>query len=256
MELSKRDGNIKPGIYRRSLFSRMNGIPGILNAEYENQSVENILKNILKDDMVLQGYSKIVDGNEEISKNNYWPKRTFFKSIDDFLKTLIRGYKLGVSQFGHNQIENELGFELFYVNWKPDSEFYRIGSHEGLRGGNNPFLINNSIIILGDNNGMNDKSGFLNFGVNDFRNEKVLVFKYVDDDGFREYDREENYFGPENKLLRDNLYYYSSGRCDGEEFPFKSPNILKSTQNHWTLIGIPPHEVCAAVERIGFQFPN
>jgi hypothetical protein len=239
MKLSKEEG-IKPGIYR-TIFSHMRGVPGIREPRFD-ESIPHLLEELAEEDELFDPNFKLP---EEGAKRGYWPKRTFFKSIKEFMDTWKKGYELGVSQFGTNRIYNKLGFELFYVNWKPGSEFFSFGDHEGISMvGSRADL--NPIMILGDNNGMNDPSGYINLGVNDFRTQKVLVFR-----GEHE---KIDLTSKIKKPLRDDFCYY--GRSGPDRFPFRSPNNLKSFQNMWTAVGINPLEVYQEIENMGFVFPE
>ena len=183
---------IQPGIYRIK-FGHINGVPNLREASYTGLNITEITQKLIKEDMCKKGLSNIITGNEPILETGVFPKRTYFSSIEDFLETWKRGYELNVSQFGYNNVYEKLGFELFYVNWDKTSEFFKFGKHKGIRYiGDRADL--NPIIILADNNGMNDQNGFLNLGINDFRTEKVLVYR--DDES-----EKENEFNDNSKIF-------------------------------------------------------
>ncbi len=245
MLLSEKN-QIQPGIYRTK-FAHIHGVPNLRESSYADLNITEITQELIKKDMCEKGLSNIVIGNEPIIETGVFPKRTYFSSIEDFLGTWRRGYELNISQFGYNSVYEKLGFELFYVNWDKTSEFFKFGNHKGIKYiGKRADL--NPIIILADNNGMNDQNGFLNLGINDFRTEKVLVYR--DDES-----EKENEFKDSPKILRDDrLYYFPFDEKD--KFPFESPNPLKSMSNNWTMIGISPLEVYFEVEKLGFVFPK
>lgn len=267
MQLTSEDG-ILPGIYRINLGNHVYGVPGIREPENEDWKISNLLAELFVEDEPFDPDFKLP---EKDPGRGHWPKRTYFSGIEDFLDTWKRGYESERSQFGTNKYSNKHGFELFYVNWHPDTPFFKIGDHEGIHymGGERADL--RLPIILGDNNGMNDQYGYLNLGVNDFRTQKVLVFRerrfgYEDELHLRD-----KRFKPKNrnqtqkfrksaltreipKPLRDDLHYYC---WSGEDrFPFISPNNLKSLHNMWTAVGIDPSEIYKAVEDLGFVFPE
>ena len=243
--------HISPGIYRTK-FSHINGVPGLRSVEPESRDISRLLIDLISQDLTRGGLSAVVTGEEKIDESGHWPQRTYFPSIEAFLDAWKRGYDTGVSQFGTNQVYNKLGFELFYVNWKPGSEFFSFGDHTGIEYmGNRADL--NPIIILGDNNGMNDQSGYLNLGVNDFRTLKVLVYRELDNGRVVENVGKIDLTPATPKHLRDDIHYYVWSGPD--RFPFGSPNSLKSSHNMWTAVGISPLEIYSALEKLGFVFP-
>lgn len=252
MHLTKGEFGISPGIYRTG-FSNVNGIPGLRPAEFESANIPQLLEKLIAEDQTQHGLSAIITGKEKQGEDGDWPQRTYFPSIEAFLDAWKRGYKTKVSQFGTNQYYNKLGFELFYVNWKPSSDFFSFGNHEGIKYmGDRPDL--NPILILGDNNGMNDLTGYLNLGVNDFRTLKVLVYRELNEQGRAVRNEGAIDLTPAApKNLRDDLNYYAWAGED--KFPFNSPNSLKSYHHMWTAVGISPIEIYSAVEKLGFVFP-
>ena len=241
-----------PGIYRTS-FSHVNGVPGLRDAEFESAEIDTILKKLRLEDMTNKGFSELITGNEKPIEKGDWPKRTYFPSIDSFLDAWKKGYETKISQFGTNQFYEQLGFELFYVNWKPGSDFHNIGDHKGVKYVRDRADLDPKM-ILGDNNGMNDQNGYLNLGVNDFRTQRALVYREFDKDGYKTKNEGTIDLTPNNpKLLRGDIRYYVW--TSHQEFPIKSPNSLKSAHNMWTTIGIDPKEIYAAIERMGFVFP-
>lgn len=257
MQLTQEDG-IRSGIYRINLGNFVYGVPEIREPENKDWKIPNLLGKLAKEDKQFTSIPNREKGHQ--------PKRTYFSSINEFLDTWKKGYESGRSQFGTNPVYEKQGFELFYVNWKPGTEFFSFGDHEGIHymGGERADL--DPIIILGDNNGMNDQFGYLNLGVNDFRTQKVLVYRekehgYTDEPHLR--DRRfkktdvfrKKALTPEiTKPLRDDLHYYVWPGEDG--FPFTSPNNLKSMHNMWTAVGIDPLEIYQKVEDMGFIFPE
>lgn len=254
MHLTKSElEHMSPGIYRTN-FNSTNGVPGLRPAEFESSNVPRVLEKLIAEDLTQRGLPARITGIEKTDERGYWPQRTYFPSIETFLEAWKRGYETSVSQFGTNQVYNKLGFELFYVNWKPGSPFFAIGDHEGIHVvGKRQDL--NPILILGDNNGMNDQEGYLNLGVNDFRCLKVLVYRDEDEKGFlRRKKGKPNLTVRTPKHLRDDLNYYVWPGPD--RFPFQPPNSLKSLNNMWTAVGINPRDVYSAIERLGFVFPQ
>ncbi|MBL7056584.1 hypothetical protein ISS07_06745 [Candidatus Woesearchaeota archaeon] len=255
MQLTEQElKHITPGIYRTS-FSFVNGVPGLRDAEFESADITRTLTDLVVSDQTQEGFSEAITGSEDVGEKGHFPKRTYFPSIDSFLDAWKRGYESGVSQFGTNPVYNKLGFELFYTNWHPGSEFFSFGDHEGIQHmGDRADL--NPLLILGDNNGMNDQRGYLNLGVNDFRNLKVLVYRESDEEGWTIKDNEQDVdlSSSNPKQLRTDIRYYV---WPGEnEFPFHSPNSLKSAHNMWTAVGISPLEIYSSVEKFGFVFPT
>ncbi len=246
--------SILPGVYRTS-FNYTNGVPGIRPAESNSFNIPLELEELIKEDLTKKGHHEIITGKEKPSVRGDWSKRTYFPSIDSFLDGWKKGYETNVSQFGTNQVYNKLGFELFYVNWKPNSDFFAFGKHEGIQYiGDRADL--NPILILADNNGMNDQRGYLNLGINDFRKLKVYVYRKTDDEGFRIRDKDKiDLTGNSPKILRNDLLYYTDYH-EVEEFPFDSPNSLKSAKNMWTAVGISPIDIYSAIEKLGFVFPK
>lgn len=239
------------GIYRVN-FNKVNGVPGVREAEFERSDISTILHTLIDEDMTRAGFSETITGEEDVGLNGHWPKRTYFADIEQFLDAWARGYETGISQFGTNQVYNKLGFEMFYVNWKPETDFYSFGDHAGITMmGRRADL--DPVIIIGDNNGMNDQEGYLNLGVNDLRSQRVLVYRKTDANGFP--DEENVDLAPSHpKQLRSDIRYYV---WPGEDrFPFRSPNSLKSDGKMWTSIGISPLDIYAAVEARGFVFPE
>lgn len=226
MELTQEDG-ITPGIYR-TLFNTAHGVPGIREPRYESHKISTILERL-----------RLIKG--ECIR---FQERAYFQTIEDFLETWSQGYIEG------SPLEKK-GFELFYVNWKRGSPFFKIGEHEGIRMmGDREDL--KPIMILGDNNGMNDQDGYLNLGVNDFRNQTSLVYRLKLNmmDGNREESIDLTSNNP--KQLRTDLRYYL---YDGQQkFPIDSPNPSKSRDNAWTAIGINPLRVYEEIENMGFIF--
>lgn len=231
MNALTQEDNIRPGIYRTSL-SNVHGVPGIREPQFESHGVPVVLERLIKGDSI--------------------QKRTYFQTVKDFLEAWHQGYTTGQSQFGTSSIEPK-GFELFYVNWKPDSPFSKIGEHEGIRMmGDRADL--NPIMILGDNNGMNDQKGYLNLGVNDFRNQISLVYRPSWDEIGEGRGEQVDLTSNTLKQFRNDLRYYVwNGQ---QKFPINSPNILKSLYNMWTAVGINPLEVYKEIENMGFVFPE
>lgn len=273
MQLTEEDG-IKPGIYRID-FSFVHGVPGIREPENEDCKIPKILERLIEED-------KLFTKGSLFDQDGRFCKRTYFPTITNFLRVWKKGYETGTSQFGTSRVYEKLGFEMFYVNWKPGTDFFEIGKHKGVSQLGETRMDGSKlredlepIIIIADNNGMNDQYGYLNLGVNDFRTRKVLVFReedlgHTDEIHLRDRrykqklptleSKERIRFRPKAltlvtpKNLRDDVNYYVWGGSD--KFPFHSPNNLKSLHNMWTAVGISPLEIYAAVEDMGFVFPN
>jgi len=233
MNLSLEDG-INSGIYRTA-FSHVNGIPEIREVDDE-YSIRKICDKLIKE-----------DGIQDI------PTRTYFPTIDEFLEAWKTGYTENKSQWDRNPAYRKFGFEMFYINWKPSTEFFEIGNHKGIKNLRERMDLN-PIMILADNNGMNDLS-YLNLGVSDFRTQKVLIFREQDISKRRSNAVD---LTPNTKKLLieqdDNFSYYEPGENRG--FPLTPPNTGKSYLNRWTAVGINPLSIYEAIENMGFVFPK
>ena len=237
MIFDPRKQGIEPGIYRFDTISHVWGVPGIRTDE--DFDLKKELNKLIEKEKT---YTGIVDRDK-----GDFPRRLYFPTIEAFLETWKKGYEQGKPSFGTNIVYDKLGFELYYYNWDSQSDFFKIGDHTGIiQMGKRLDL--DSIMILGDNNGMNDQRGYLNLGVNDFRRLKSYTF--------RDKKRGEkiNLTSSEIKLLRNDISYYVFDVRD--TFPFGTPNSLKSSGNMWAAIGINPHDVYAEVEKMGFVFPS
>lgn len=143
------------------------------------------------------------------------------------------------------------GFELEYINWHPESRHYTIAGNEGLFAQGTRF---HRTLLASDINGMNDQRGYMNVGVNDLVNERVLVWRGVYDGDISEPIPYREVWSAE-KIFREDLHFYVwNGK---ENFPFISPNPLKArgVGGDWTMVGFEPEEVYDVFKKMGFVFP-
>src|SRR3989338_3637715 len=104
MNLTEQElGHISSGIYR-TYFSGINGVPDLRPAEFEYANIPQILERLIAEDQTQHGLSAVITGKEKADGRGYWPQRTYFPSIEPFLDAWKRGYEMGVSQFGVNQV--------------------------------------------------------------------------------------------------------------------------------------------------------
>ena len=241
--------NIKPGIYRTDHLWNEN-VPRIIKDNRVGNNIVETLTSIIEDDSIL------FPSNDDTPIHRRNDNRTFFPSSKSFLDTWMDGYREGESQFGENKFYNNLGFELFYVNWHEGSDYFSIpesiGTHNGISIHGDSL---DTIMICSDINGMCDQSGYMNLGVNDFRNQKVLIYRAKGENDGQEPYQPTSYseLPDKTKQLRDDLNFYL---WDGKErFPFNSANPGKSGGSKWHTIGISPLEIYAELEKKGFVFP-
>ena len=237
MQLTKQElGHISPGIYRTSHLPY--GSPNL-----KDPNNDGLIKE-------LKGLTTSADPD----KGKY---KDFYKSPDEFLDTWIKGYLDFPDTAGKFKDESHLlplakGFELFYVNWHPEDPHYRVGGRELVFNGSRLEYI----MLASDINGMNDQKGYMNVGVNDFENERILVWRGKDDK-IRNIPYQE-LPNITKKTLRDDISFYVWDYP--EEFPFHSPNLLKSYsaggyKGTWIMIGFNPEDVYAKFKELGFVFP-
>ena len=243
MELTPQElEHISPGIYRFS--HRLVGRPNL-----DDPDNDGLIKTLTE-----------VKGQKG-PDNGRLPN--YVASPEEFLDLWMKGYGDFPDTAGQYPDQGHLaprskGFELFYVNWHPEDPHHRIGGREMTRAGGERLEY---MMIASDINGMNDQSGYMNVGVNDFDHERVLVWRGKKPDEVFEFG------GPipynelphiESKPMRDDISFYVFNHPD--RFPFDSPNLLKSAggggaNGVWTMIGFKPEAVYSKLQDMGFVFP-
>jgi len=237
MQLTERELKyISPGIYRFS--HRMVGPPNL--DEPENDGLIKILTEL----------------RAEVPDVSRGTNVGYIKSPEQFLDTWIKGYvdfpdtAEDWRDPGYVASRGK-GFELFYVNWHPEDTHCRIGDEEmvWLDGSRLRFMM-----LASDINGMNDQHEYMNVGINDFNNERVLVWRGRYENRIKIPYAELPKIA--QKPLRDDLHFYV---WDGpDRFPFDSPNLAKSSgwvNGVWTMIGFSPEAVYSKFQNLGFVFP-
>lgn len=251
MQLTQKELKImKPGVYRADHLWNEN-VPGVIENNNVGNNIVRTLNEIIEDDLVL------FPSNDETPNHRRNNNRTYFPSAKSFLDSWMEGYEQGESQFGENKFYNYLGFELFYVNWHEGSDFFSFPEHFGTHSGISSYGDKlDPIMICSDINGMCDQSGYMNLGVNDFRDQRVLVYRAKGElDGQEPYESTPySELLSKSKQLRNDIQFYL---YDGtERFPFDSANPGKSGGSKWHMVGISPLDIYSELEKKGFVFPQ
>src|SRR3989344_6218088 len=176
----------------------------------------------------------------------------FYPTSDAFLEAWITGYRDFPDTAGAYEDRSYInprvkGFELDYINWHPGSRYFSIGGTDALFAEDTRF---HRFMIASDINGMNDQYGYMNVGINDFENERALIWRGVLNDALSDKLPYQTVWNMKKPLREDLHFYLWSGK---ENFPFESPNCLKSggVDGQWTMIGIEPEEVYNAFVKRG-----
>lgn len=242
---------ITPGIYRVSHLPYQ--VPDVKNPndEFLNRLNEVKARSISHPTLTGKTYPCFVKTPDEFLE-------LWYTSYNSFPGTAKEHHDPGFLSYGAK------GFELFYANWHEDQPYYVIGGREMVfKAGD--FKRPQYVMLASDGNGMSDMRGHMNVGINDYVNERVLVWrgKYLagrGPGGVGGIEKPIKYRDIQfaRKLLHDDIHFYV---WDGpDKFPFHSPNLLKAAgasggSGTWTLIGYEPQDVYAAFQKLGFVFP-
>ncbi len=234
--------SIESGIYR---------VGGLHTAAIPGETIERMQRSLAEILNEKKERDSII--NPRKAENGFFPMRTFFRDAEEFLDTWIEGYREWETQFGENKSYNKMGFELHYVNWDKESNFYSIPKEDS------PFnhewiSLNrlNPLLICADANELYDQRGYMNLWVNDFQSKQALVYRWKREENKIPYSEVSRH--DFEKELRNDISYYVWD--EKEFFPFSSANPIKANKNVWHMIGISPLDIYQKLEDLNFKFPE
>jgi len=230
--------DIKPGVYRVKFEYNSSGTIGVRRHE---EDLVSALNRIRKTDMCIElprkwSYPEVIKKNDKIVENTL--QRTFFKSIEEFIETWMRGYREGRSQFGYGA-EEKLGFVLEAFDLQGTRLEDNVTFENGIIHLLNPSSSPSTILV--DTNTSSTDTSRLELIVRDIPQERVLSYCREGENTDLTYNNP-----PEKQLIVR------------EEIPSDFRSICRDLQQtHFTLLGYNSDQVYRELEeKFGFKFPQ